>query len=150
MSFSPVSVLSNQTLFPFSISDIFYIFSFSFYARTLVICGSQQHFITILYHATTKAFRLFTTTLLLFQIQVMEDNSSAARANPTVMGGRSRARVGAGGRQIVGKNQQQQQRQTIEDLSGISSVVVTTDGMQHHQHDLSDENVVAVSGIPGN
>ena len=78
----------------------------------------------------------------------MEDNSSAARANPTVMGGRSRARVGGGGRQAVGKNQQ---RQNIDDLSGISSVVVTTsDGMQHHQHDLNDENVVAVSGIPGN
>jgi len=78
----------------------------------------------------------------------MEDNSSAARANPTVMGGRSRARVGGGGRQAVGKNQQQ--RQNMDDLSGISSVVVTTsDGMQHHQHDLTDENVVAVSGIPG-
>jgi len=96
-------------------------------------------------------FQLFTKLLLLCQIQVMEDNSSAARANPTVMGGRSRARVGGGGRQAVGKNQQQQQRQNIDDLSGISSVVVTTsDGMQHHQHDLNDENVVAVSGIPGN
>jgi hypothetical protein len=48
------------------------------------------------------------------------------------------------GRQNIRNSQQN----INDDLSGMTSVVVTTSDVQHH--DLSDENVVAVSGIPGN
>jgi len=48
------------------------------------------------------------------------------------------------GRQNIRNSQQN----INDDLSGMTSVVVTTSDVQHH--DLNDENVVAVSGIPGN
>jgi hypothetical protein len=51
-------------------------------------------------------------------------------------------------RRSVGVARGKPSQQTLtSDLSGMTSVVVTTQDIQHHE--LTDENAVAVSGIPG-
>jgi hypothetical protein len=72
----------------------------------------------------------------LIYYQLVEEG--AARSNPEVLVKQRR------GRQNIRNSQQN----INDDLSGMTSVVVTTSDVQHH--DLNDENVVAVSGIPGN
>ncbi len=78
----------------------------------------------------------FNNVHVLIYYQLVEEG--AARSNPEVLVKQRR------GRQNVRNSQQN----INDDLSGMTSVVVTTSDVQHH--DLNDENVVAVSGIPGN
>ena len=69
----------------------------------------------------------------------MEEVATLSNAQHTIVSGTKPRR----GRQVVNRTR----RQNIDDMNGITSVVVTTSDVQHHE--LNDENVVAVSGIPG-
>ena len=69
----------------------------------------------------------------------MEEVATMSNAQHTIVSATKPRR----GRQVVNRNR----RQNIDDMNGMTSVVVTTSDVQHHE--LNDENVVAVSGIPG-
>ena len=86
-----------------------------------------------------SAFSGFTVSYFpLQQVHVqMEEVPTLSHTQHSIVGGTKPRR----GRQAGSRN-----RPTQLDMNGMTSVVVTTSDVQHHD----DENVVAVSGIPGN